>query len=52
MIDSTRRAVLATGAGAALAGAAAGLTYAARPASAEGQAQPDAADTGSRAVPR
>jgi len=45
MIDSTRRAVLATGAGAALAGAAAGLTYAARPASAEGQSQPDAADT-------
>jgi len=34
MSDSTRRAVLATGAGAALAGAAAGLTYAARPASA------------------
>jgi deferrochelatase/peroxidase EfeB len=43
---STRRAVLATGAGAALAGAAAGLTYAARPASAAGQAEPDAVDTG------
>ena len=35
---STRRAVLATGAGAALAGAAAGLTYAAGPASAVGTA--------------
>jgi len=43
---STRRAVLATGAGAALAGAAAGLTYAARPASADVQAEPDAVDTG------
>jgi deferrochelatase/peroxidase EfeB len=43
---STRRAVLATGAGAALAGAAAGLTYAARPASADGRAEPDAVDTG------
>ena len=46
MNGSTRRAVLATGAGAALAGAAAGLTYAARPASADGQAEPDAVDTG------
>ena len=35
MNPSTRRAVLATGAGAALATAAAGLTYAARPASAD-----------------
>ncbi len=34
MEPSTRRAVLASGAGAAIAGAAAGLTYAARPASA------------------
>ena len=46
MNGSTRRAVLATGAGAALAGAAAGLTYAARPASADVQAEPDAVDTG------
>jgi len=43
---STRRAVLATGAGAALAGAAAGLTYAARPASADVQDEPDAVDAG------
>jgi len=43
---STRRAVLATGAGAALAGAAAGLTYAARPASAADATEPDAVDTG------
>ena len=46
MNGSTRRAVLATGAGAALAGAAAGLTYAARPASADVQDEPDAVDTG------
>lgn len=43
MNGSTRRAVLATGAGAALAGAAAGLTYAARPASADHLTEPDAA---------
>ncbi len=46
MNGSTRRAVLATGAGAALAGAAAGLTYAARPASADVQDEPDAVDAG------
>ena len=46
MNDSTRRAVLATGAGAAFAGAAAGLTYAARPASAVGGPQADAGDDG------
>ena len=46
MNGSTRRAVLATGAGAALAGAAAGLTYAARPASADVQPEADAVDTG------
>ncbi|HYN66406.1 MAG TPA: iron uptake transporter deferrochelatase/peroxidase subunit [Ornithinibacter sp.] len=48
MSDSTRRAVLATGAGAALAGAAAGLTYVARPASAStsGAAAVEAADDG------
>jgi deferrochelatase/peroxidase EfeB len=46
---STRRAVLATGAGAALATAAAGLAYVAGPAGAAGAAgtpQPDAADDG------
>jgi len=42
---STRRAVLATGAGAALATAAAGLTYAARPASADTEPD-DATDAG------
>ena len=46
MNGSTRRAVLATGAGAALAGAAAGLTYAAGPASAVGTPQADAVDDG------
>jgi deferrochelatase/peroxidase EfeB len=44
--DSTRRAVLATGAGAAFAGAAAGLTYAARPANAAVGPTPDAGDDG------
>jgi deferrochelatase/peroxidase EfeB len=43
---STRRAVLATGAGAALAGAAAGLTRAAGPASAVATLRPDAVDDG------
>ncbi|HET7821681.1 MAG TPA: iron uptake transporter deferrochelatase/peroxidase subunit [Ornithinibacter sp.] len=46
MNGSTRRAVLATGAGAALATAAAGLTYAAGPAGAAGTPQPGAADDG------
>ncbi len=46
MNGSTRRAVLATGAGAALAGAAAGLTYAAGPATAVGTPQADAVDDG------
>ncbi len=46
MNDSTRRAVLATGAGAALAGAAAGLTYAARPASASSAGAADPVDDG------
>ncbi len=46
MNRSTRRAVLATGAGAALAGAAAGLTHAAGPASAVGAPAPDAGDDG------
>jgi deferrochelatase/peroxidase EfeB len=43
---STRRAVLATGAGAALAGAAAGLAYAAGPASAVETTAADAVDDG------
>ena len=46
MNPSTRRAALATGAGAALAGAAAGLTYAAGPATARAGATPDAGDDG------
>ena len=46
MNGSTRRAVLATGAGAALATAAAGLTYAAGPAGAAGAPEPDAVDDG------
>lgn len=46
MNGSTRRAVLATGAGTALAGAAAGLAYAARPASAADPARADAVGDG------
>jgi deferrochelatase/peroxidase EfeB len=51
MSDSTRRAVLATGAGAALAGAAAGLTYAARPASASSAGETAAGTTDDGTVP-